>query len=237
MKPYAVFMCTKCRGFTNAPVGQKRRRCSYCGNIIDITKANLAIFDSPQEASAAVKEFNASKGGDEFKAAVERSQDRVRSLIPPEEIKARDITDDIDHPIPKGKTRELMALLEKEARKRPCSLDKLETLSREKGLAWTWVEKQIENLANNGVLIFPRPWTVQLVLSNETDAKMRSISRDVTGEISILLKKQGGKMRIEEIIHHFSKRGVSEESVESSLERLMRSGDIFQPSPGLVSIV
>ncbi|TFG33803.1 hypothetical protein EU527_06590 [Candidatus Thorarchaeota archaeon] len=237
MKPFVVFMCAKCRGFTNAPVGQKRRRCSYCGSIIDISKANLAVFDSPEQASAAVKEFNASKGGDDFKEAVERSRVRIKSLMPSRPINAKDITEGDDQPIPQGKRRILMALLEKEARGKSCSLDRLEELSEAKGLDWTWVEKQIEFLSNNGALIFPRPWTVQLVVAEEKENETVTSSKDVSNEIMKLLRGRGGKVRVDEIIQHFSEKGISETSIENSLERLMRAGELFQPSPGLVSII
>ena len=227
-------MCTKCRGFTNAPVGQKRRRCSYCGSIIDITRANLAIFDSAEQAAVAVKEFNASKGGDEFKEAVEKSRERVRALIPLEHINAHDITDDSEQSPPQGKRRTLLAILEREAKKKPCSLDRLEEMTVAKGLEWTWVEKQIESLANIGTLIFPRPWTIQLVALEKRNNEQEVSTRDVSGEILSLLKKNGGEMRVDEIIQYFTEKGVSESSVETSLERLMRAGDIFQPSPGTV---
>ncbi|MHA1576508.1 MAG: hypothetical protein ACTSU3_04035, partial [Candidatus Thorarchaeota archaeon] len=63
-------------------MGQKRRRCSYCGTIINISKAACALFDSPDAASTAVKMFNASKGGDDFEKAVDKSKDRIRTLMP-----------------------------------------------------------------------------------------------------------------------------------------------------------
>lgn len=237
MKPYVVFMCTKCRGFTNAPAGQKRRRCSYCGSIIDIAKTNLALFDTPEQAAAAVKEFNASKGESEFKEAVERSRERVKSLLPPKYIKAADIIDDNGEPISQGKRRILMKVLEEEAKKKPCSLDKLEEICNAKGLPWGWVEKQIEGLANNGALIFPRPWIVQLVMSDERETAAVSPTKDVANEIITLLRKRGSRMRVDEIIQYFASRGIGENAVETSLERLMRSGDVFQPAPGIVSIV
>ncbi len=217
-------------------MGQRRRRCSYCGNIIDISKANLAIFDTPEQASAAVKEFNASKGGDEFKEAVERSREHFKSLLPPQQIDGKDISDDERLAPPQGKRRILMAILEKEAQNRPCSLDKLEKMIETEGLEWTWVEKQIESLANSGVLIFPRPWTIQLVIIDDKLESSAS-SKDVTEDIISLLKSEGGATRVDEIIDFFTKRGISEDSVENSLERLMRSGDIYQPRPGFVQII
>jgi len=230
-------MCTKCRGFTNAPIGQKKRRCSYCGSIIDITKANLAVFNTAEQASAAVKEFNASKGGEDFKDAVERSRARVKTLMPSRPIKAQDLSDDSDSAPPQGKRRVLMAILEKEARKKPCSLDRLEEISEAKGLQWTWVEKQIEALARTGSLIFPRPWTIQMVALDASDTEPESPIKDITEEIVLLLRRNGGKMKVEDVIRSFTIEGISESSVEASLERLMRAGDIFQPGPGLVKIV
>ena len=237
MKQFYVFMCSKCRGFTNAPAGQKRRRCSYCGSIIDITKANLALFDSPEQASTAVKEFNASKGGDEFKESVERSRERVKALMPSKKVTADDITSKGEQPTPSGKRRILMAILEKEARGVSCSLDRLEELTTVDGLAWSWVEKQIENLSTNGSLLFPRPWTVQLVTQDEAELPTQIASKDVSSDIIELLKRKGGRLEVDEIVRYFHQEGVSEASVDSSLERLMRNGDIFQPGASSVSLV
>lgn len=237
MKRFVVFMCSKCRGFTNAPFGQKRRRCSYCGSIINITKANLALFDSPQQASEAVKAFNASKGGDEFNDAVERSRERVKDLMPSEHVSAEDITSKDDEPAPVGKRRRLMAILEKEAREKSCSLDRLEELATEAGLAWSWVEKTVESLSNNGALIFPRPWTVQLVIVEDADVPTQLSNKDVSSEIVDLLKRKGGPIRVDELVKHFKQAGISEASVDSSLERLLRNGDIYQPSASSVNLV
>jgi hypothetical protein len=237
VKQFYVFMCSKCKGFTNAPAGQKRRRCSYCGSIIDITKANLALFDSPDQASTAVREFNASKGGSEFKDAVERSRERVKALMPSERVSADDITSKGEEPAPEGKRRRLIAILEKEASGKSCSLDRLEELTTADGLAWNWVEKQVESLSTNGVLIFPRPWTVQLVTIEEEEIPSQLANRDVSSEIVELLKKSVGPIKVDEIVHHFKQNGISEASVDSSLERLLRNGDIYQPSASSVSLV
>lgn len=230
-------MCPKCKGFTNSPFGQKRRRCSYCGSIIDITKANLALFDSPEQASAAVKLFNASKGGDDFKDAVERSRERVKSFVPSERVSADDITNNDDEPAPEGKRRRLMTILEKEAHGQSCTLDRLEELTTEDRLAWSWVEKQLESLSNNGALIFPKPWTVQLVITEDKESSPDLSTRDVSSEIIELLEKSGGPLKVDEIIRHFEQVGISEASVDSSLERLLRNGAIFQPSVTSVSLV
>jgi len=237
VKQFLVFMCSKCRGFTNAPTGQKRRRCSYCGSIIDITKANLALFDSPEQASEAVKAFNASKGGDDFKDAVERSHDRIKALLPSEPVTADDITSKGDQPAPEGKRKRLLAILDKEARGKSCSLDRLEELTSEDGLAWSWVEKQVESLSTNGVLIFPRPWTVQLVITEEAELPTQLANKDVSSEIVELLKRKGGPIKVNELLQHFEQEGISESSVDSSLERLLRSGDIYQPTASSVSLV
>lgn len=230
-------MCPKCRNFTNAPVGQRHRRCSYCGTIIDITKANRALFDSPEQAAAAVKEFNAARGGDEFKEAVERSHERVRALMPKETVKVEDIESEEEDTPMLGKRKRLMTILGREAQGKLCSLDKLEELCESDGLKWEWVEKTLEGLSNSGVLIFPRPWAVQLVDIEEDESSSESAKRDISSEIIALLKNRGGVLEINEIVHHFGKLGISEASVDSSLERLIHGGDIFQPSVRLVKLV
>lgn len=237
MKQFVVFMCSKCKGFTNAPIDQKKRRCSYCGSIIDITKANLALFDSPEQASNAVKEFNASKGGNEFKDAVERSRDRVKAMMPSEHVSTDDITSKGAESAPEGNQRRLMTILEKEASETSCSLDRLEKLTTAGGLSWGWVEKQIESLSNNGALLFPRPWTVQLVISDDSEIPTSISIKDVSSEIIELLRQSGKEMKVHEIVSHFKKAGFSEVSVDNSLERLLRNGDIYQPTTSSVNLV
>ncbi|MHA1934843.1 MAG: hypothetical protein ACW97A_06140 [Candidatus Thorarchaeota archaeon] len=237
MKQFLVFMCSKCRNFTNAPVGQKRRRCSYCGHIIDIRKAASAIFDTPDQTSTAVKEFNASRGGDEFQKAVERSKERVRELMPAKRLKAEDLKSKRGENIPAGKTKRLMNLLEKHAKNTSCSLGKIEELCFDFQLDWRWVERQLTSLSNAGVVIFPRPWSVQLVKVKEEVETRSDRTRDVSDAVMEMLQSRGGSARIQEAIEYFEERGVSQSSVESSLERLMRSGDIFEPKPGLISII
>lgn len=230
-------MCPKCRNFTNAPVNQKRRRCSYCGTIIDIAKANRALFDGPEQALIAVKEFNAARGGDEFQRAVEQSRERFRSLIPDKPVDIEKITSDEEMvPIP-GKRTLLMAILEEEAKDTSCTLSRLEEICNAKGLSWAWVERTIQNLSNAGVLIFPRPWEIQLVETTvDTSPKIKA-HHDVSEEIISFLKTREKNVRVIDIIHHFEQRGITEDSVNNSLEQLMRNGDIFQPVVGYVSLV
>lgn len=156
-------MCPNCRNFTNAPAGQKSRRCSYCGKIINITKAACAVFDSSEKAIVAVKEFNASRGGEEFNEAVERSRKRITELVPNNKLTAENLTSVIGTVPSGGKMKRLMGLLEKEASAKPCTLGRFEELCNTLALDWTWVEDQLMKLSNEGSLIFPRPWTIQLI--------------------------------------------------------------------------
>lgn len=237
LKQFLVFMCPKCRNFTNAPVSQKRRRCSYCGHIIDIRKAASAIFDTPDKTSTAVKEFNASRGGDEFQKAVERSKERVRELMPAKKLKAEDLEAKRGEEVPAGKRKRLMNLLEKNAKNTSCPLDRIEELCYDYQLDWIWVERQLTSLSNAGIVIFPRPWSVQLVSVKKEDESSSDSTRDVSTAVLEMLQSRGGSARIQETIEYFEERGVSQASVESSLERLMRSGAIFEPKPGLISII
>lgn len=229
-------MCSKCRNFTNAPAGQKRRRCSYCGSIIDISKAASALFDTPEMASAAVKEFNASRGGDEFDKAVERSRERILALLPKERVSAEDISSKDEASSPPGKRKRLMQLLHKEARSTTCSLDRLEELCPDYELDWKWVESQLEGLSNDGTLIFPRPWSVQLVMPDVLTKSEESAIKDVTVEILALLQESEKMLKVTDIFSKFGQQGISEKSIETSLEKLMQKGEIFEPKSGYVSL-
>ncbi|NHI83004.1 MAG: hypothetical protein EAX81_01685 [Candidatus Thorarchaeota archaeon] len=236
LKPFLVFMCPKCKNFTNAPVGQKRRRCSYCGKIIDITKAATAIFDSPEKASAAVKQFNASRGGDAFDQAVRKTREKMKELIPLTKLRASDVKSNLRQDLPSGKARRLMRLLENEATEKACTLDRIELLCAEYQLDWAWVEHQLTKLANRGVIVFPRPWSIRLVqiasASSKSDLKI-----DASKEIIVLLKKAGGEMLFDEIVKHFALADVGIDSVEESLDHLMSRGEIYEPKSGMISLI
>ncbi len=229
-------MCPKCRNFTNAPVGQKRRRCSYCGSIIDITKAAVVLVDSPEAASTAVKIYNASRGGDEFEKAVERSRERVKSLVPAERISSSGLTLEEDVP-PTGKRARLLSILEERAATNPISLTELEKLCNASKLSWTWVEKQLTAMGNSGMLIFPKPWTVKLVRDIGKAEEPQAVIVDVSDDILGLLNQEKKPLRIDAIIGHFDKRSISSASVIASLEKLMSAGEIYEPRQGHVSIV
>lgn len=235
LKPFLVFRCHKCKNFTNAPAGQKKRRCSYCGHIIDITKAACALFDTPEQASAAVKEFNASRGGDAFHKVVEASKERVKALLPPEKLNAKDVIDKSGYDLPSGKTQRLLKLLEKEASEKDCSLDRIAEICPEYQLDWQWVEDQLNKLSNRGILIFPRPWTVKLVDSPEKAVKTPVV--DVTKEILLRIEELGGEARVDDIIEYLIQLGVSQESIEASLDRLMNQGVIYVPKTGTIGLV
>ena len=236
MISFLVFACPQCKHFTNAPAGQRHRRCSYCGKMIDITKAVCAVFDSPDVASAAVREFNA-RGDNEFQTAVERSKDKVRALMPSTIIGVEDISSKGQAPVHVGKRKMLMEMLEREARDNPCSLDHISELCREYKLEWFWVEDELLKLADSGLLVFPRPWTVQIVQSSEKKTEKAPKKTDVSREIIAVLRETGGTSSVKEILSRFEARGVNQTSVEDSLDKLMQSGTIFQPRPGVVSIV
>jgi ribosomal protein S27E len=235
-KPFLVFRCPKCKNFTNAPAGQKKRRCSYCGHIIDISKAACALFGTPEKASSAVKKFNASRGGDSFLKAVEVSKDRVRDFLPTEKLSIKDVIDKSEEDLPTGKSRRLLELLEREASESACSLDRIAELCPEYQLDWLWVEDQLNKLSNRGTLIFPRPWTVKLV-SVSSKEKTKPSPVDVTKEIVDWIQERGGEVEVVDVVKHFEEMGISKESVESSLDRLMNQGVIYRPKTGQIGLV
>jgi LSD1 subclass zinc finger protein len=238
MRQYYVFMCSNCRRFTNAPVGRKHRRCSYCGKIVNILKANVALFQDQHEAIAAVQKFNAS-GSDEFEKAVEHSRDKVRSLMPAQPIGIEELSreDSFSESIPAGRMNRLLALLETMARTAPCNLDDLKLASEKQMLEWDWVEQTLSKLADEGSVAFPRPWSVQMVRPSSEGGEKAVLRRDLTKEIRKLLQDNGGEMSVTAIGDHYEKAGISWESVEPSLNILLQTGIVFEPRPGVLRLV
>lgn len=194
------------------------------------------MYDTPEKASAAVKEFNASRGGDEFHKAVEVSKERIKAFLPPEKLSAKDLVGKSDDELPSGKLQRLLSLLEKEAKENACSLDRIAELCPEYHLEWFWVEDQLNKLSNQGSLIFPRPWTVQLVGAPSEKTRKTPIV-DVTKEVLERVRQLGGEAKVDEIIEHLERMGVSRESVENSMDRLMNQGVIYFPEAGRIGLV
>jgi hypothetical protein len=194
------------------------------------------LFDSPEKASLAVKEYNASRGGDAFRKVVEASRERVKALLPSEKLTVKDVVGKSDGDLPSGKTQRLLKLLEKEASERDCSLDRIAEICPEYQLEWRWVEDQLNKLSNQGVLIFPKPWTVKLV-DSPAEKTAKSPVIDVTKDLMLLVQELGGEARVAAVIEHFEKLGISQESVEASLDRLMNQGVIYVPKTGIIGLV
>ena len=236
MRPYLVFMCPRCRHFTTAPLGQKRRMCSYCGKIIDISKASTALFDSPEAAAQAVRLYNAGESS-EFQEAVERTRDRIRHLLPPEGAQRDEIPPSgADDTLPSGKTQRLLLMLQDLAQEQPCGLDKIEEACPRYGLQWNWVERQIEKMISSGDLFSPRPWTVRYIGSGQT-RKKRQRREDVTKTILALVREHGGSMSVQEIVTIVGSRNVPEDAILDSLDRLLNEGWVFEPRKGIIKIV
>jgi hypothetical protein len=98
------------------------------------------------------------------------------------------------------------------------------------------VEKQLLKLSNSGQVIFPRPWQVQLVGQIEEETEARQSIIDVSNEILMVLEEKGS-MKIVDLWELFGTRGISQDSVDVSLEALMKKGEIFEPSQGTVKVV
>jgi DNA replicative helicase MCM subunit Mcm2 (Cdc46/Mcm family) len=60
-------------------------------------------------------------------------------------------------------------------------------------------------------------------------------SKDVTVEILALLQGPEKTLKVTDIIKRVSGQGISEQSVETSLEKLMQKGEIFEPKSGYIS--
>ena len=60
---YVVFVCVGCGRFLVAKVGQKSKRCNYCGMVVDLFRARrVASAGSAREASRVVRGLKMREG-------------------------------------------------------------------------------------------------------------------------------------------------------------------------------
>ncbi len=61
--------------------------------------------------------------------------------------------------------------------------------------------------------------------------------KDQKSIMSEILKASDGKMRIEEFREKALEKGISEEKFETTLKKLLETGDLYSPEPGFVKLI
>jgi len=72
---------------------------------------------------------------------------------------------------------------------------------------------------------------------SEISSGGRSASKDRKSIMTEILEASGGKMKIEEFREKALEKGIVEEKFETTLKKLMETGDIYSPEPGVVKLI
>ncbi len=244
MQKFLVFKCPKCGAFLYAPVRQKTRRCTYCNHIIKINPAESQLVESIEEASKLVKQYNAKKNSDEFIMAVEASRESIVKLYEYLDMQETEsISDDKVTYISGGKSRTLFSLLVQFA-KNPITLDKFRALAEKYKLDWQWVTDSLEKLSQDGIIIFPKPWEIQLVSESEipgiketTPVKSKKSMKSLERAIIEFLEAHNMPIKTSELILEFNKYGYSDEEIQKVINGLIASGVLYEPRVNWISLV
>lgn len=244
MQRFLVFKCPKCGAFLYAPINQKTRRCTYCNHIIKINPNECQIANSIEEASKLVKKYNASKNTDEFIMAVEASRDSIREIYDYLNSQSSSASSRPTEYISGGKSRTFWSLLVKFA-KVPISLDKFREITERHKLDWLWVSESLEKLAQDGVIIFPRPWEILLVSDDglpgikeeNNKGSNRKSSKSLERLIVEFLEAHNMPIKKSEIIREIEKYGFESQEIQKSLDKMKAKGIIYEPKIEWISLV
>ena len=235
-KGFYIIRCPKCGHYTYAPTKQKTRLCVYCQRIFKINPLNAIFVNDAATAQTRVKFYQTGKHQKEFLVAVEKSRDKIKSLIPVEALDL-DQLQDTELRIQPASTRrrELESILHLKARKSPLDLQDLEQECHKIGIPWHWAVQQIENLIRSGHLISPKPWQIRLITDEPmtTDTEARRVSPTILArKIGDILREAGGSLSPDGIIARLEEEEVSSEGFEEALVLLRNQGYVLKTAKG-----
>ena len=72
---------------------------------------------------------------------------------------------------------------------------------------------------------------------SEVSSGSVSASKDRKSIMTGILEASGGKMKIEEFREKALEKGIVEEKFETTLKKLMETGEIYSPEPGIVKLI
>lgn len=226
-KKYAVLICPICKHYTYSSINIKNRICPYCGKIIDARKHIIKILDTAKDASLVVRTLNLKNRKTKAISDIE-----IGFSISPSKKASR--TEDIKN------FKQLIFLLRTHAKTMPISIDAFLDICVEDGLDASWVKERLERLANEGLLVYPRPWELQYFQDSENSTNERNkklkYSKLYTRIVSILRKNKNG-LTLEKIYKLLDDTSISIVELEKALKRLLDEGELFSPKNNFYKIV
>ncbi len=233
---FYIIRCPKCGRFTYAPTRQKTRLCVYCQRIFRINPLGAVFVADAVTARTKVKFFQTGKHHREFMALVEKSREKIQSLIPVENVDLEQLQDS-EHRIQpaSARRREFERILHQKARKKPLDLHVLEEECLKSGIPWDWATQQIESLIRSGHIISPKPWQVMLIVDDKAsaDKEARRVSPTRLARIiGNILRNSGNSLSYDELVTRLEEQAVSNVGTEEALDLLRNQGYILKTAQG-----
>lgn len=233
---FYIVRCPKCGHYTYAPTRQKTRLCVFCQRIFKINPLSAVFVEDADTARTRVKLYQTGKHHNEFMEAMEKSRDKIQTLIPDNDMNLEQLQDNKHGIQPvSARRRELEQVLYRFARSKPLDLHVLEIECLKVGLSWNWVVHQIENLIRLGHLISPKPWQVLLVTGESQATKQPSKQVSPTQLARIIgniLRKSKKPLHQKEIASHLLEEAMSNSGIEEALNLLRSQGYVLKNSEG-----
>ena len=229
---YYIIRCPQCGRYTYAPTRQKTRLCVFCQRIFKIDPLNAIFEEDAITARTRVKLYQTGKHHKEFLAAMEKSRENIRALIPETPIEVEKLHDEKSNLLPvSSRRREFERILHDQAQNAPVDLQTIEKNCEKAGIPWSWAAKQIQILIRTGYLIAPKPWQIRLVSSDvsSTDAPLKSGNITVVVQkISDILRRASIPLNATEISEKLGHEAITRDNIEKALDLLRKQGYILK---------
>jgi len=233
---YYIIRCPQCGRYTYAPTRQKTRLCVFCQRIFKVNPLDAIFEEDAITARTRVKFYQTGTHHKEFLAAVEKSRERVRALIPETIVEIEKLHGEKPERLPVSSRRqELDRILHQQARKSPIDLQVIEEACEKNGIPWNWAVKQIQILIRSGHIIAPKPWQIQLVLGEMSSAEAPQKAENITTiarKIGKILQKTSTPLTINQIRDNLSNGSPSSEDIEKALDLLRTQGYVLMTTQG-----
>lgn len=233
---FYIVRCPRCGRYTYAPTRQKTRLCVYCQRIFKINPLNAVFVDDAVTARTRVKLYQTGKHHKDFMEAVEKSREKVQTLIPDDNLSI-DALKESKHDIQpvSARRRELERILYQHARKKALDLQVLENECQKSGVPWGWVIQQIETLIRTGHLILPKPWQIRLITDkiSSTEKETRRISpTKLAQRVGSILRGSQTSLSYDEIVARLEEEAISTTGLDEALSLLRNQGYILKSAKG-----
>ena len=233
---YYIIRCPQCGRYTYAPTRQKTRLCVFCQRIFKIDPLNAIFEEDATTARTRVKLYQTGKHHKEFLAAVEKSRENIRALIPETTVGVEKLHEEKAKRLPvSSRRREFERILHQQAQEAPVDLQIIEENCEKAGIPWSWAAKQIQMLIRLGHLIAPKPWQIRLVSGDLSSAE----ALDKTGSLTVIARRIGDILRraskplnTNEISEQLGHETAASDDVEKALDLLRKQGYILKTSEG-----